>query len=336
MRAVIHYIFDHGLNLVCYGLTIVLVTLILDALHASSLIIITTIIILLIGMFIPFFMDMIRYFLTIHRFKKAFETLSHSEYITQYLARPNDQLGQDIYELLLGCNQNMEATIAALRKNQYELTRYIQLWVHQIKLPLSALNLMANDQNDQMKVELNRLRYDLDMILYYCRVKNANRDFRLTNVDLKTIIHEVLMRQRIALQEYGFTIEPLQQTTLVQSDGKWLAFIIEQIVSNAIKYHDPNKSPLLVFTTSSVDQTTILSIKDNGIGIHPNDLPYIFDPFFTGNNGYTNANSSGMGLSLIKTMCETLSITISIDSDYGRSTTVSLVFTSAASDQKTL
>ncbi len=326
MRQVIQYILDHGLTLVCYGLTIFFVTLILDALHASSLIITTAIIILLIGMLFPFLMEMIRYHLTIHRFKKAFDALDHSEYITQYLARPNDLLGRNIYDLLLGCNENMEATIAALRKNQQELTRYMQLWVHQIKLPLSALNLMVDDQNDQMKVELNRLRYDLDMILYYCRVHNANRDFRLSMVDLKAIIHQVLMVQRTPLQEYGFTIEPLKQTTWVQSDAKWLSFIIEQIVSNAIKYRDPNKSCQLVFTTSCNDQTTTLSIFDNGLGIHPNDLPYVFDPFFTGNNGYTNANSSGMGLSLIKTMCEALSIAISIDSDYGQSTTVSLRF----------
>lgn len=322
-----HYLLDHGTIIVCYGLTSVMIVAILNAIHASSLVITMVMLLITLSFLIPFIIDMIHYFTVIHRFTSTYRSLDHSEYITDLLERPSSLLGQDIYDLLQGCNTNMRLTIKKYHDDQLELTKYMQLWVHQIKLPLSALQVLVKPKDEAMMVQINRLRYDLDMILYYCRLKNTKQDFLLRSVDLKQVIHDVLIAQRVNLQQAGFEISTFTDPIMVYTDSKWIEFMIEQIVSNAIKYKDEQKHPSLVFTIGSTDSTITLHITDNGLGIHRHDLPYVFDPFFTGHNGYTNANSSGMGLTLIKTMADALHIHLSIESELGEYTTVNLGFT---------
>lgn len=326
MSAIIRYLFDHILLIVFYLLALLLQGFILDGLNASDLIQFMMAMTLTLTIWIPFVVDMIRYFMVISRFKKAFSSLKHSEYITALVEQPKNQVGRDIYGLIKGCTDNMRQSMAELNQKQNELTKYIHLWAHQIKLPLSALNLLGEHSNDNIKLQVRRITSDLDMMLYYCRMQSRPNDFLLKPVDLKQVIHQVLMDQRILLQQNGFTISCFDENTEVITDKKWIGFIIEQIVSNAIKYKDSSKSCQIEFKIRKDGQTIELSIKDNGIGIHPNDLPYVFDPFFTGHNGYTNANSSGMGLALIHSMTKALHIGITIHSEYHQWTEVVLTF----------
>ena len=326
MYAMIHYLFDHILTIIFYLGAIMVQSLILDGLNASDLIKFLMTMVLTMAIWIPFIVDMIRYFMVRSHFKKAYSTLQHSEYIIDLIQRPRNLMGSDIYDLLKGCSENMRQRIAALQQKQSDLTKYIHLWVHQIKLPLSTLNLLSENTNDHMKYQISRIRLDLDMILYYCRMQSQPKDFLLKPIDLKQVIHDVLMQQRILLQQNGFTIESFDESVVVISDKKWLSFMLEQILANAIKYRDTHKSSFIHFDIRKSGKTIELSITDNGIGIHPNDLPYVFDPFFTGHNGYANANSSGMGLALIKSMAKLLHIDIKIESEYQQWTKVVLSF----------
>jgi OmpR family two-component system sensor histidine kinase YxdK len=219
---------------------------------------------------------------------------------------------------------------------------YMNLWVHQMKTPLSSLLLLVNkmsrlpdqdeliEQQKSMAEELDRLRDGLDQVLQMTRLSGFSLDYQIKPVDLvediRSIIHQ---KKREFIRRGVFPKMQIDQTEnwRVLTDSKWNRFVIEQIVQNALKYASQLKeSSYLTFDLTRESRQIVLSITDQGPGIPAQDLPRIFDPFFTGENGRRYPGATGMGLPLVKKVCTALGQQVKVESTEGKGTTVSIFY----------
>ena len=166
----------------------------------------------------------------------------------------------------------------------------------------------------------------VEQILFYARADAPEKDYLLNACKLDTVINSVLQQQKDLLIGNHVSIKKEQTELTVITDSKWLTFMIGQIVNNSIKYIDIQKTPEISFSVAETQEETVLTIRDNGIGIDEKDIDRVFDKTFTGENGRKGNVSTGMGLYICKRLCEKLGHQIDIASIKGEYTAVSMHF----------
>lgn len=235
----------------------------------------------------------------------------------------SQQLKQKIDERL----RSEEQIILKQAQRQQQQITFMNLWVHQMKTPLSVLELMA--QNNQLTrhevlTQTHRLKTGLNLALNEARLGNDfQKDFLLTPLSLRKVVTDVVNQQKTAfIQRNLFPSVEIDDTLQVISDAKWLAFIIEQLLTNALKYSHPQGTITLKANRNT--QTIELTIADSGIGIPKSDLPRVKQAFFTGENGRKFGEATGMGLYLVQQVAEELGIEFLIDSTVNVGTSVTL------------
>ena len=231
---------------------------------------------------------------------------------------------------------------AAIRQSQ--MRDYYSMWVHQIKTPISAMKLLLeaereelgqlicddeqsqyllSDNMDSFEDELFRIEEYVSMALQYQRVSSTENDFVLEKVSVDGVIRDtikkyakIMIRRHIGINYSGTGQE-------VYTDGKWLAFILEQILSNAIKY---TPQGFVTIETAEEKDRFFITIKDTGIGIKAEDLPRVFEKGYTGYNGHADKKATGIGLYLCRQMADKLGHTIRMESELGKGTKVWIGF----------
>lgn len=231
---------------------------------------------------------------------------------------------------------------AAIRQSQ--MRDYYSMWVHQIKTPISAMKLlleaereelgqlMCDDEQSQCLLsdnmnsfedELFRIEEYVGMALQYQRVSSTENDFVLEKVSVDGVIRDtikkyakIMIRRHIGMN-YSGTVQE------VYTDGKWLAFILEQLLSNAIKY---TPQGFVTIETAEEKDRFFITIKDTGIGIKAEDLPRVFEKGYTGYNGHADKKATGIGLYLCRQMADKLGHTIRMESEIGKGTKVWIGF----------
>ena len=231
---------------------------------------------------------------------------------------------------------------AAIRQSQ--MRDYYSMWVHQIKTPISAMKLLLevereelgqlicddeqsqyllSDNMDSFEDELFRIEEYVSMALQYQRVSSTENDFVLEKVSVDGVIRDTIKKYaKIMIRRHiGINYSGTGQD--VYTDGKWLAFMLEQILSNAIKY-----TPQGVVTIETAEEKTgfFITIKDTGIGIKAEDLPRVFEKGYTGYNGHADKKATGIGLYLCRQMADKLGHTIRMESEIGKGTKVWIGF----------
>ena len=202
---------------------------------------------------------------------------------------------------------------------------YLELWIHEVKNPLASASMtLANQPNPKITRELMRMESYLDQALYYARASSLENDYFIQDVHLGEVIERLLMKHAEELIEHRFKIERSNLDVSVQTDTKWLLFILEQLLNNAIKYRSEN--PTLHFTTVIYSDATDFTMTDNGIGISAKDLPRVFEKSFTGEHGRSFERSTGIGLYLCRRLAEKMGLSVSIQSVENQSTTVTIRF----------
>ena len=231
---------------------------------------------------------------------------------------------------------------AAIRQSQ--MRDYYSMWVHQIKTPISAMKLLLeaereelgqlicddeqsqyllSDNMDSFEDELFRIEEYVSMALQYQRVSSNENDFVLEKVSVDGVIRDtikkyakIMIRRHIGINYSGTGQE-------VYTDGKWLAFMLEQILSNAIKYTPQGG---VTIETAEEKDRFFITIKDTGIGIKAEDLPRVFEKGYTGYNGHADKKATGIGLYLCRQMADKLGHTIRMESEIGKGTKVWIGF----------
>lgn len=213
------------------------------------------------------------------------------------------------------------------QKDAYDRERqdsidYYTTWVHQIKTPISVMQMQLQsedtEEHRELAAELFRIEQYVEMVLCYIRLDSESNDFVFQEYDLDNIIKQAIRKYAPQFIRRKITLiyEPVDMKVL--TDEKWLLFIIEQLLSNAVKYTKGGS------VTISVSDEKILSISDTGIGIAPEDLPRIFDKGYTGYNGRADKKATGLGLYLCRQAADKLKIDISAKSEVSKGSTFCL------------
>lgn len=213
-------------------------------------------------------------------------------------------------------------TETRFQNERQESIDYYTAWVHQIKTPISAMQMILQSEDTpehhELLAELFRIEQYTGMVLSYFRLSENSSDFVFRNYELNDIIKKAVRKYapQFIRKKIKLNYNPVSVSVL--TDEKWLLFIIEQILSNAIKYTDSGS------VTISVSENKILRIADTGIGIAPEDIPRIFEKGFTGYNGRADSKSTGLGLYLCKKASDKLSHMICVESEEGKGSIFSL------------
>ncbi|MBU0279047.1 MULTISPECIES: sensor histidine kinase [unclassified Gemella] len=224
-------------------------------------------------------------------------------------------------------NKLIEENKKIIEKNRQEtkeIIDYYTMWVHQIKTPIAALSFLIENSEDENKkqeeIELFKIEQYVNMVNSYLRLDNNKNDLVIEKIKISEAINNVLKKYAILFFSKNLNIEYTQIDLSIISDQKWLEFILEQIINNAIKY-SKKQGVIKIYRKENS-----LIIEDTGIGISADNLPRIFDKGYTGFNGRKEKKSSGLGLYLTKKTVDKLGFLIDIDSEINKGTRVKISF----------
>lgn len=220
--------------------------------------------------------------------------------------------GQDYHELLEKMDRARTEAIIENEDQIKETMDYFTMWIHQVKLPIAGMQLLLEEETPDKKAlqsQLLRINQYTDMVLAYLRMVSKQSDFLFRDVDLDDLIRQSIryFSTDFIARKIHLDFQPTQE--MVLTDEKWLVFVLEQVLSNALKY-TPIGGQIRIYMKPFKQ----LVIEDNGIGISASDLARVFDKGYTGFNGRKDKKATGLGLYLCKEICRKLEHTISIES----------------------
>jgi len=226
----------------------------------------------------------------------------------------------DYGDMIRKLGRQLRQETATQEAQRQDMLDYYTTWVHQIKTPMAVMKLYLGTESPEhraMGTELFRMEQYVDMVLQYLRLSSGENDLVIREYKLDELIREAVRKYaaQFVLKKLRLTYIPTEIS--VVTDRKWFGCILEQLLSNALKY--TREGSIRIYSEGKV-----LCIKDTGIGIAPEDLPRVFDKGYTGCNGRTDRRASGLGLYLCRRICQNLGIDISISSTVGEGTTVRL------------
>lgn len=213
---------------------------------------------------------------------------------------------------------------------QREYNAFIQQWVHQMKTPISVIHLLLQDDDSQVsssvREEVDRMKRGLETVLYHARLDRFEHDYLIEPVDLQKLIQQVLTEnKRLLIRNQVYPDVTVEAGWRVETDEKWLSFVLNQLITNAVRYSS-GISRKLSISVSAREQKAVLEVRDYGIGIPQEDIRRVFQPYFTGENGRKYPESTGMGLYLVQEICKRLGHGLELESQVGEGTCVRLVF----------
>ncbi|MBS5190600.1 MAG: sensor histidine kinase [Eubacterium ramulus] len=265
---------------------------------------------------------------------------------------------EDVTEELLGqlvenANIERQLTLNTAARQQSEMKDYYAKWVHQIKTPIAGLQLLLQMERSELEEaeskdeiteelyvkqlqnltdveeELFRIEEYVGMALQYQRINSTANDYILKQISLDTVIREVIHKYAKIMIRRKIRMHYEKTEATVISDEKWLSFVLEQLLSNAVKYTPEGEISIEV---QEEPQHIWLEIRDTGIGIRSEDIPRVFEKGYTGFNGHEDKRSTGIGLYLCREVLQKLGHTIQVQSEVGEGTTVRAGFSKDAID----
>lgn len=264
------------------------------------------------------FVDFIRYY----KCRRKLADLSGSFHFSLADMPPaRNVIEAEYQELIRSLFENQNRIINKTEASGRFMNDYYAMWVHQIKVPITAMYLLLDEKdnrNSPLRLELFKIEQYVEMALSYIRLSSDHTDYLIKEYDLDSIVKQAVKKYAslFIAKKISLNIEPVELQVI--TDEKWLQFVIEQIISNALKY--TKKGSISIY----LENGTSLVIEDTGIGIAPEDIARIGERGFTGYNGRLDKKATGLGLYLCKEILARLSHGISISSEIGVGTKVSI------------
>ncbi|WP_219838844.1 HAMP domain-containing sensor histidine kinase [Paenibacillus sp. R14(2021)] len=215
------------------------------------------------------------------------------------------------------------------RKQREHLT-FVNQWAHQMKTPLSVIEMITQGEEDErlksISEEVDRMKHGIEMVLYTARLETFEQDFSVEQVALLQTVREAVHEyKRLFIRSHVYPEVSVDEHYVVQTDAKWLRFIVMQLLSNAIKYTSSSGQSIKIAAFEH-EGNVILEIRDRGVGIPKSDRKRVFQAFYTGENGRSFKESTGMGLYLVKEVSEKLNLQLQLESEVGVGTAVRILF----------
>lgn len=275
--------------------------------------------------------DYLKYSRHLREMESILDGLDRKYLFTECIPRPWGAYERALYDMLRRAGRDMVEAVSDARATTREYREYIESWVHEIKTPITAARLLCRrtdrETGRKLTAELAQIENHVERALYYARAESPEQDFLVRRTVLDTAAAEAIERHRSLLIQNGVRIEVQNLEPEVYTDGKWLCFILGQLLQNAVRYR--SEHPLITLAACRMGNQVQLTVSDNGIGIPAHEISRIFDKGFTGSNGRSRGGSTGMGLYLCRKLAGHLEIQLNVRSVEGQGTEVSLAFPAA-------
>lgn len=269
--------------------------------------------------------DLIRYKA---RVKQVEDLLKRPVAEQSYNVEAKDILEERYVDLIHAQEKSRVDTENISARSSKDMEQYYNIWVHQIKTPISGMNVLLQsmeptEEVGELQNQLFSVEQYVDMALQYQKIKSTTNDFSFAEIPLNKVIRENIRKYARLFIAKKLAVRYEETALRVLTDEKWISFVLGQIITNAVKYSDKGSITISAYEDEC---NTYLSVKDEGIGISPEDLPRVFERGYTGYNGRADKKSTGIGLFLCKSVTRMLGHKIQISSEPGKGTGVTIIF----------
>lgn len=254
------------------------------------------------------------------KYRKKIEDLKK-----EYLPIKFNNLEKSYIEIIMKLRNDMEKISSENKSKHNEMIDFYTMWVHQIKTPIAAMNLLLQDEeiielpiHKELEGELFRIEQYVEMVLTYLRTENDTTDYLFERCNLEDIVKQSVRKYAKQFIRKQIKIELYNLDKVIVTDKKWIRFVIEQLLSNALKYTEHGS--IKIYLNSAEE----MIIEDTGIGIASDDLPRIFERGYTGYNGRMNNKSTGIGLYLCRNIMNKIGGSIRVESEINNGTRIIL------------
>ncbi|MGU8998712.1 ATP-binding protein [Clostridium perfringens] len=311
------------------SLILLFTALLLMVLKVDSFAILFIVIINGAGILIYHIFDYLRKKQYYNEIKENMESLDKKYLISEVIEEGTFTESKLIYDVICKGNKAMNDEIGEFKRGINDYREYIELWVHEIKTPIATCKLLIENNEspltESIGEEVCKLENYIDQALFYTRSNTLEKDYIIKEMSLSSCVNKVLNNNADSLIKKKVKISLGDLEKQVYSDSKWIEFILGQIISNSIKYMNKEHKELKIYCNEN-SKYVILNIEDNGAGISEKDISRVFDKGFTGENGRKFGKSTGIGLYLCKKLCKKLGLDITLISEEGKFTRVSIIF----------
>lgn len=262
------------------------------------------------------------------RVKQVEDLLKRPVAEQSYNVETKDILEERYVDLIHAQEKSRVDTENMSARSSKDMEQYYNIWVHQIKTPISGMNVLLQsmeptEEVGELQNQLFSVEQYVDMALQYQKIKSTTNDFSFAEIPLNKVIRENIRKYARLFIAKKLAVRYEETALRVLTDEKWISFVLGQIITNAVKYSDKGS---ITISACEDERNTYLSVKDEGIGISPEDLPRVFERGYTGYNGRADKKSTGIGLFLCKSVTRMLGHKIQISSEPGKGTEVTIIF----------
>ena len=257
------------------------------------------------------------------------ESLDKKYLLQEVLQESNFMVGENINDILKELSRDMHEQVKHYRNIQEEYREYIEMWVHEIKTPIASSKLLiennTNEVTRKIDTQMDRIENYVEQVLYYSRSDEVGKDYIIKKVGLSKLVKDVIKRNQRDFISKRISLQLGDLDEIIYSDTKWVEFILNQIIGNAIKYSKGKDDKIEIYL-KKISSAVVLTIKDHGVGIIERDLNRVFEKGFTGENGRKFGKSTGIGLYLCKKLTDKLGLGLQVQSEENVGTEISIIF----------
>ena len=259
---------------------------------------------------------------------EIYDALDEKYLFSEIAGKTISQLEEIYFELNRGAGKAMLDAIEDARTQNMEYKEYIESWIHEVKTPITAVDLICKNHPGEATLsvlaELSKINGLVEQALYYARSGSVEKDYFVTGFPVGEAVIPAVQTYRTLILSERITLEIDDLEEIVYSDKKWVTFILQQLLSNAVKYVSAEKGCIRIYARAE-HSSTWLFVEDNGCGIRAADLPRIYEKGFTG-SCRSQKKATGMGLYLAKKLCQKLGLALNITSQPGDGTVAAIGF----------
>ncbi len=325
-----NYLLDKTLELIIPFIGYIIVIFMLNAFKVDNSLKYAVTIVFIIVILSNFFFDYFRKYRFYKKLLITLDGLDKKYLVLEMINEPDFYEGKVFYQALYDANKAMIENVKEYSLSIKDFKEYVEMWIHEVKIPISSLTLLNHNHQDDMgrrySNQIRKLNDYIDQVLYYVRSENAEKDYIIKEKKLQEIVKNVALKNKDDLLENNVKLDVELHNEKVLTDSKWLEFILNQIINNSIKYKNDNVQSYIKISAREDLSQVFLSIYDNGIGILESDIPKVFDKSFTGKNGRLRTKSTGIGLYIVKRLCDKLGYKITIESKVDEYTKITIIF----------
>lgn len=328
------YILDHKMWLGIGAFLILTINIFLMTLKSSGYLMLYVTAAVGLGVILGMYLDYARIRRFLMEIRQNVDEIDEKYLVADLLAKPEISEEEIICDILKTMELSMAGRVSDYRRRSEEYKEYVETWVHEVKIPIStARMIIENHRSDSVEEsgivdEVERISTYVEQALFYARSEAVEKDYYVKSLNLSEVVGSALTARKKSLISMKASIDMtgLEDAPEVLSDGKWLTFILGQIIDNSIKYAKADEKLSLTFFVREDEGRRSLVIKDNGIGMKEEEIDRVFEKGFTGTNGRIGKASTGIGLYLCRKLCLRLGHDINLESKLGKGTSIIITF----------